>query len=132
MERGRRLLVGAALGGLAGGLLSALLFIIGARVDGTGWTEAIGFSLVFAFIGAALGVVVGGVAGATGVGALGGGLIGLLAALAVAAFYVMSFGRPGELGHFLSESRVILIGLGLPMILTGAATALLMNAIGRR
>lgn len=120
------------LGAPVGAALSALAFFVGALTDGTGISEAFGYSLVVAVIGALLGGAIGFVVGVGNPGTFGGGLVGLPAALSVVAFYVLTFGRPGEYGRFLSESRVIIAVLAAPMILTGAATALLKNAVARR
>lgn len=128
----RRVLMSALLGTVVGAFLSALLFFVGALTDGTGFTEALGYSLVVAVIGALLGGVVGIVVGWGNLGTFGGALIGLLVALAVVGFYVMAFGRPGQYGYFLSQSRVIIAGLTAPMIMTGTATALLKNLIAHR
>ena len=53
---------------------------------------------------------------------------GLVATLVAVAFYVLVFGSPDHLGHFLRESGIVLLALGPPAVLTG----MLIAAIQRR
>lgn len=115
-------------GAAIGAILCAAAFFLGAMADGAGPAEALAYSLIVAALGLLLGGIVGAVVGLANLRAPGGAVVGLLATLAVVAFYVFAFGRPGELGYFLSESRVLIAGLAAPLTLTGAATAWLSTA----
>ncbi|MBP6016050.1 MAG: hypothetical protein KA586_04960 [Candidatus Promineofilum sp.] len=121
----RRLLVGLSLGALIGAVLCAGLLGVGALLDGTGPAEAFGYSLIMAVAGGFLGGIVGAVVGLGDLGRLGGALAGLLVSLVVVGLYVVGFGRTGQYGHFLSESRVLIAGLTTPLIVTGFAVAAL-------
>ncbi len=125
----RRTLRAALTGAVIGAFVCAAAFFFSALVDGTGLAEAFGYSLVVAVIGAFLGSIVGAAVGLGNLKTFGGALAGLLMALAVVAFYVVGFGRSGEYGYFLSESRVIIDGLTAPLILTGMGTAVLKNKL---
>lgn len=128
----RRILISTVLGALAGAFLSALAFFAAALADGTGLAETLGYSLVVAVVGAFLGGIVGAAVGIGKQGMFGGALIGLLVALSIVALYVLGFGRAGEYSHFLSESRVIIAGLTVPLILTGMAAAMLNSRLENR
>lgn len=129
----RRTLIAVLCGVLAGGFFSAVTFLAGALLDGTGLGEALGYGLIIAVLGAFLGALVGAIIGAGDLGLFGGALVGLLVALGVVALYVLGFGRAGEYGYFLGESRVIIAGLAAPLILTGATTAFMQASLsGRR
>ena len=119
----RRLLVGLLLGALIGAVLCVGLFGVGALLDGTSPAETLGYSLIMAVAGGFLGGIVGAAVGLGDLGGFGGALAGLLASLAVVGLYVIGFGRAGQYGRFLSESRVIIAGLTAPLILTGVAVA---------
>ena len=123
----RRLLMGLLLGTLIGAVLFAGLFGVAALRDGTNPAEVLGYSLVVALIGGFLGGLVGAAVSLGNLGGFGGALVGLLVSLAVVGFYVIGFGRAGQYGRFLSESRIIIAGLTVPLILTGLAVA----ALGR-
>ena len=123
----RRLLMGLLLGTLIGAVLCAGLFGVGSLLDGTNPAEVLGYSLVVALIGGFLGGLVGAAVSLGNLGGFGGALVGLLVSLAVVGFYVIGFGRAGQYGRFLSESRIIIAGLTVPLILTGLAVA----ALGR-
>jgi|SRR5690606_14848892 len=128
----RRILVGILSGGLIGAVLCAGAFLVGALMDGTRFGEAFGFSLVVAVIGAFLGGIAGAIIGLGNLGRFGGALVGLLVSLAMVALYVLGFGREGQYGRFLNESRVIIAGLTVPLILTGTLTAWLNKTLGNR
>ncbi len=124
----RRLLVSLLLGALIGAVLCAGLFGVGSSLlDGTNPAEVLGYSLVVALVGGFLGGLVGAAVSLGNLGGFGGALVGLLVSLAVVGFYVIGFGRAGQYGRFLSESRIIIAGLTVPLILTGLAVA----ALGR-
>ncbi len=85
-----------------------------------------------AVVGGFLGGIVGAIDGLANLGNFGGALVGLLVSLAVVALYVLGFGREGQYSRFLSESRVIIAGLTVPLILTGTFTAWLNKTVNRR
>jgi hypothetical protein len=124
-----RILLSSFIGGVVCAVLSFFMFFLLTALDGTKASEAIGYSIIVgigcAFIGAMIGLVI----GIGNLGVIGGGIIGVLGTLAVVAFYVFFFSRPGELAHFLRESRIIFVVLTLPTILTGIITVLLRNLI---
>lgn len=128
----RRTFIGFLIGGLAGALLCAGAFLVGALIDGTSLSEALGYSLVVGVMGAFLGGIVGAAVGLGNMGTFGGALVGLIVALSVVGLYVFGVGREGQYGRFLSESRVIIAGLALPLILTGMITALLNKTLAGR
>lgn len=132
MTRPVQVMITVFLGALIGGALTAGTFLLATLLDGTAIAEAFGFSLVVAVVGTFLGGIVGLIVGLGNPGSFGGALAGLLVALVVVAIYVLGFGRSGQYGYFLSESRVIVAGLTAPLILTGLATALLKNALNGR
>lgn len=107
------------LGGLLCAVLTATVFAVTALLDGARVDEAIGFGLAVGIGGLVMGAFIGLVTGALRLGPLGGALAGVLATLAAVGFYVLAFGRPGQLGHFLRESVVVVIVLGAPAVLTG-------------
>jgi len=63
---------------------------------------------------------------------LGGALAGMAGTLAAVVFYVFVFGDPGRLGYFLRESGVVVLVLGLPAVLTGCLTALMVRKGSRQ
>ena len=128
----RRILIAALCGALAGAFFSAVTFLSGALLGGTGPAEAFGYSLITAILGAFLGGLVGAIVGLGDLGIFGGALVGLLVALGVVALYVLGFGRAGEYSYFLSESRGVIAGLAAPLILTGATAAYSKNILTGR
>ena len=119
------------LGALVCALLSAAMFVAFALLDGTPLQEALAFALIVGFFGAVLGAVVGLLVGLARLGMLGGALAGLLVAGTLVVAYVLSFGRPGEYAYFLSESRILLLLMALPLVLTGVLAARLGNSPAR-
>ncbi len=91
--------------------------------------EALPYGLIVALSGGFAGALIGLVIGVSKWGVLGGGLVGVLATLAVVALYVITFSRPGQQLYFLSQSGIFVIVLGLPMILTGILAALFKKAV---
>src|SRR5687768_12971532 len=106
-----RILLSSFIGGVVCAILSFFMFFLMTAVGGTKTSEAIGYSIIVgvgcAFIGALIGLVI----GIGNLGVIGGGIIGVLGTLAVVAFYVFFFSRPGEQVYFLRESRIIFIVL---------------------
>lgn len=119
----KNVLLGAVLGSVVGAMLCAVAFVLGALGDGTGLIEALGYSLIVAILGMFLGAIIGAAVFIANLHPFGGALVGLLVALAVAGFYVVTFSRSGQVGHFLSEARVLIVGLTVPLTLTGSLTA---------
>jgi hypothetical protein len=107
------------LGALLCAVLAATVFAVAALLDGGRVDEAIGFGLAVGIGGLVMGAFIGLVTGALRLGPLGGALAGALATLAAVGFYVLAFGRPGQLGYFLRESAVVVLVLGAPAVLTG-------------
>ena len=70
--------------------------------------------------------------GALALGPLGGALAGVAATLAAVILYVFIFGNPDRLGYFLRESGVVVLVLGLPAMLTGSLTALIVRKGSRQ
>jgi hypothetical protein len=126
-----RVVSGGLTGAVIGAVLCAAAFLLGALADRTGPAEALGYSLIVAIIGFFLGGIAGAAIGLFNLKAFGGALAGLLVALAVVGFYVVAFGREGESTRFLGESRILIVGLTTPLVLTGTATAWL-NSLARR
>lgn len=127
-----RVVTSAAFGVFAGAVFCAGTFVLGALVDRTGVAEALGFGLIVAIVGALLGGLVGAIVGVGRLRPFGGAAAGLLVALAVVAFYVVVFSREGQTGYFLSESRVIVAGLTVPLIMTGTLVSWLRIALEQR
>lgn len=126
-----KILLSCFIGGVGGAILGFFTFFLLALGNGTKTGEAFAYSLIVGFGCAVIGVLIGLVIGVGNLGAIGGGIVGVLATLCVAAFYVFYVGRPGEQAYFLRESKIIFVVLTLPTILTGIITALLKNTIYR-
>jgi MFS family permease len=127
MQRIRRTLSSLLLGGLICALLSGAALIVFALIDGTRTDEAVAYGLIVGVVGAFIGAWIGLAVGIGRLGVLGGAVAGLLSTVGVVAIYLFVNGRPGFYGYFLSESRVFLVVLALPLILTGALTAAIRN-----
>lgn len=127
-----RVLIGGLLGAGIGAFFCAAAFFAGALVNDASLSEAIGFSLVVAVVGALLGGLTGLLIGALKLRPFAGAAVGLIISLAVVAFYVLAFGREGRYSYFLSESRVIIAGLTTPLILTSSLVAWLQTILEQR
>ena len=127
MNRLRRGLLGTLLGAIIGFALVTLFYVGLALADGTRLGEAAGFGLVVGVAGGGMGGLIGLTVGVLRLGWLGGTLAGAAATVIAVVFYVVVFGDPAFLGHFLRESAVVLLVLGLPLTLTGALTAILLK-----
>jgi hypothetical protein len=124
-----RILLSALIDTIACGALSFLMVFLMTVFDNQ-VVEAFAYGLIVGVIGAFVGLVIGLAVGAGDLGVVGGGVAGFLVTLLVVAFYVFAVaGGPGRYGHFLSESRIIIVVLSLPTILTGIITALLKRLI---
>ena len=97
MNRFTRLFVNGLLGAGVGFILSASIFSVLAMSDGTSPGEALGYGAVVGVIGAIIGGAIGLMVGILKLGAIGGGITGLLATIVVVLFYVLTFSRPGEI-----------------------------------
>lgn len=126
-----KILLSGLMGGVVCALLGFLIFFLLTIFDGSKAIEAFGYGLIVGIGCAFIGALIGLATGIGNLGAIGGGVVGFLGTLCVAAFYVLYFSRPGEQAHFLGESRMIFVVLTLPAILTGVITALLKNLIYR-
>jgi hypothetical protein len=116
-------------GALQCAILAAVIFTVGAVLDGTAFSEALAFAVVAGVIAAFFGALIGFVIGIFDLSPLLGGLAGVLATLAAVGFYVLTFGRPNQYGYFLGESAIIVVVLALPAILTGVLTTLEKNLL---
>ncbi|MBP6788033.1 MAG: hypothetical protein KA170_10635 [Candidatus Promineofilum sp.] len=125
-------LLGGMLGGVIGFALTALSFVGMALLDGARAGEAVGFGLAVGVAGGAMGGLIGLAVGALALGPLGGALAGVAATLAAVILYVFIFGNPDRLGYFLRESGVVVLVLGLPAMLTGSLTALIVRKGSRQ
>lgn len=125
-------LVNILLGAFLGFALTALSFIGLALFDGARAGEAVGFGLAVGVAGGAMGGLIGLAVGALALGPLGGALAGVAATLAAVILYVFIFGNPDRLGYFLRESGVVVLVLGLPAMLTGSLTALIVRKGSRQ
>jgi len=114
-----------------GAVLTAAVFAASVLIDGGRADEAVGFGIAVGVVGAFLGALIGLAVGALRLGAIGGALAGIVATLAGVMFYVLVFGESGRYGYFLRESAVVVAVLGLPCILTGFLTAVVMHRAGR-
>jgi hypothetical protein len=74
-------------------------------------------------------LIIGFIVGIGNLGVISGGIVGFAFTLLVVALYVVSSADPGEYGYFLRESRIFIVVLSLPTILTGVITALLKGVI---
>jgi uncharacterized membrane protein len=132
MKKLSRILASSLTGALVCAFFSSLIFFIGAIIDGTSTGEAIGYAIfvgvVAFFIGAAIGLVV----SIMNARVLGGAVIGLLGTVAVVAFYVLTFSRPGQAMQFLQGSWIFVVVLGLPTMLAGAIAALVKKRMSNR
>jgi hypothetical protein len=120
-----KILLSGFIGALICAILGFVVFFFLATMDGTKPTEAFGYSLLVGlgcvFIGGMIGLFV----GIANLKVIGGAVIGVVATLCIVAFYVFAIGRPGRAAYFLGESKIILIVLSIPTILTGIFTSLL-------
>jgi hypothetical protein len=124
-----RTLLSALIGTIVCGALSFLMVFLLTVFDNQ-FVEAFAYGLIVGVIGAFAGLVIGLAVGAGDLGVLGSVAVGFLLTLLVVAFYVFAMaGGSGRYGHFLSESRIIIVVLSLPTILTGIITALLKRLI---
>lgn len=126
-----RILLSGLIGGVVCAVLGFFAFFLLTVLNGSKAVEAFGYGVIVGIGCAFIGALIGLATGIGNLGAIGGGLVGFLGTLSVAAFYVLYFSRPGEQAYFLGESRMIFLVLTLPTILTGVITALLKNLIYR-
>lgn len=126
-----RILLSGLIGAVVCAVLGFLMFFVLTIFDNTRFVEAFAYSLVVAVLCAVIGVIIGLVIGWGNLGVTGGGIVGVLLTAGVVAIYVFSMGSPGRYGYFLSQSRVILVVLALPVVLTGIITALFKNLLRR-
>lgn len=124
-----RAFAGTAVGAVICAFLSAATFVVLTVSDGASLEEALLYGSIAFVVGALIGAVIGLAVGMGKLGMLGGAIAGALAVAAVAVVYVLVFSRPGQYGYFLSESRVIVVVLAAPAILTGILTALFTNKL---
>jgi len=127
-----RVLLSGLIGAIVCACLSFLMFFMLVLFDNQKLVEAFAYGLIVGIIGAFVGVVIGSAVGVGDLGMVGGGVVGFLAVLFVVAIYVYSTaGSSGRYVYFLSESRIIVVVLSLPAILTGVITALLKRLISK-
>ena len=131
MDRLKRGLLCGALGVFIGFALVTFTFAGFALLDGTTAAEAFGFGLAVGIGGMLIGGMIGFAVGVLDLGPVGGALGGGVATFAAVAFYVVVFGDPGRLVHFLRESGIVVLVLGLPSVVTGVLTALVAKSVGR-
>jgi MFS family permease len=125
-----RILLSALIGTIVCAGLSFLMFFLLTVFDNQTVVEAFAFGLIVGIIGAFVGLVIGSAVGIGNFGVPGGGVVGFLVTVIVAAIYVFfAASGSGRYGHFVSESRIIFIVMSLPTILTGVITALLKRLI---
>ncbi len=125
-----RILLSGLIGAIVCAGLSFLMFFLLTIFDDQKLIEAFGYDFIVGIIGAFIGVIIGLTVGIGNLGAIGGGLVGVLGTLIAVAIYVYSTAENfGQYGYFLSESRIIFVVLSLPTILTGIITALLKKRI---
>ncbi len=130
MPRIARILLSGLIGAIVCASLSFLMFFLLTVFDNQKLIEAFGYGLIVGMIGAFIGVIIGLTVGIGNFGAIGGGAVGFLGTLIVVAIYVYSTAENfSQYGYFFSESRIILVVLSLPTILTGVITALLIKMI---
>jgi hypothetical protein len=120
-------LASSLLGAVLCALLSAATFALITIFDGTSTSEALSFSAFVGIIGAAGGAWIGFLIGLGNFGPVAGGITGVLTTAVLIALYIVGFGRPGQYAYFLGESRIIVVVMALPMLLTGILTAWLRN-----
>jgi hypothetical protein len=125
-----KILLSALIGAIVCAVLSFLMFFLLAVFDNQKLTEAFAYGLIVAIFGGFIGVIIGFAVGIGDLGMMWSGVLGFLMTLIVVAIYVYSTAASfGQYGYFLSESRIIIVVLSLPTILTGIITALLKNLI---
>ncbi len=125
-----RIFMSGLIGAIVCAILSFLTFFLLTIFDNQKLIEIFGYGLIVGMIGAFIGAIIGLAIGVGDLGVIGGGAVGFLGTLIVVAIYVYSTAENfGQYGYFLSESRIILIVLSLPTILTGVITALLKKKI---
>ncbi len=125
-----RILLSGLIGAIVCAILSFLMFFLLTVYDDQKLIEAFAYGLIVGIIAAFIGVIIGLAVGIGDLGVIGGGVVGFLGTLIVAAIYVYSTAEnSSQYGYFLSESTVIFVVLSLPTILTGVITALLKKKI---
>ena len=126
-----KILLSGLIGASVCAALGFLMFFLMLISSGNKAFEAFAYSLLVGIGCAFIGLLIGLVTGVGDLGAIGGGIVGLLGTLCIVAFYVFFSGRPDQIAYFLGESRIIFIVLTLPTILTGVITALIKNSISK-
>jgi len=125
-----RILLSGSIGSIVCAILSFLMFFLLTFFDNQKLIEIFAYGLIVGMIGAFIGAIIGLAIGIGDLGMIGGGVVGFLGTLIGVAIYVYSTAENfGQYGYFLSESRIILIVLSLPTILTGVITTLLKKKI---
>jgi uncharacterized membrane protein (DUF485 family) len=110
--------------------LSFSMFFLLTVFDNQKLIEAFAYGLIVSVIGAVIGVIIGLAIGIGNLGLIGGGIAGVLGTLIVVAIYVFSAAESFDrFGYWLNQSRVIVVVLLLPTILTGVVTASLKKLI---
>jgi hypothetical protein len=120
----RRTLIAFLLGGLTGAALCAAAFFILATLDGTRSDEALAYSVLVGVIGGGLGAAVGVMVGLGNMRWIGGALVGLVMSILLVVLYMTSFAGEGTLMQLLNRSRIIILIMTVPLVLTGVVTAL--------
>lgn len=128
----RRTVIGFLAGGLAGTIFTALAFFVLAALDGTRSDEAFAYSLLVGIIGGFLGCITGAIVGLGNMRWFGGALVGLVMALLLVAFYMSSFSGEGTFMVLLNRSRVIIVIMTAPLVLTGIVAAFANKALNKR
>jgi uncharacterized membrane protein YjfL (UPF0719 family) len=132
MPKIARILLGGLVGAVICAVLSFLMFFLLTVFDNQKLIEAFAYGLIVAVIGAFVGAVIGLGVGIGDLSMAWGAVTGLLITLFVVAIYVYSTAESfARYGHFLSESRIIILVLSLPTLLTGGITALLLKKLTR-
>ena len=130
MPRIARIMLSGVIGAIVCAILSFLIFFLLTVFDNQQLIEAFAYGLIVGMIGAFIGSMIGLAVGIGELGLIGGGLVGFLGTLTVVALYVYSTAESfSQYGYFLSESRIIVVVLSVPTILTGVITALLAKLI---
>jgi len=125
-----RILLSSVLGTIVCAILSFLMFFLLTVFDNQQLSEGFAYALIVGIIGAFIGVIIGSAVGIGDLRMIGGGVAGLAVTLIVVGFYVYSSAESfSQYGRFLNASRIIVVVLALPTILTGVITALLKNMI---
>lgn len=128
----RRTLVGLVVGGLIGAILTAGTFFVLATLDGTRLGETMGYSVLVGVIGGFLGGVIGAVVGLGNMRWPAGALVGLVMALVIVALYMSSFVGEATFIQLLNQSRVIIVIMTAPLILTGVIAAWANKTLNKR